>query len=278
MSKLFCITVLILLAQCVVAFPSNALSEEGSHCASIASMNEGLTGKKLIETSEFQKVSKSNYNRPLVFIDLDNTIGNQDEATHQWVVYKNVFQSLKKLEKKFTLILLTGNVRAHVCDLFKQKPQISKYFKRVITADDFAPHFARAIMNHDKMVLLGRAHGGSDYVKELFEFFKETPAQFIPEGTVLGYSDDGIRKMNYDEWYEKIYNPIVAPNKAPVVGSALLIDDEFGRPKPSLKYAVMMNEGRAIFAGRRGGETAAEAPDWNGIVVKTLSKAVGIKK
>ncbi len=194
-----------------------------------------------------------------VYVDLDYTIGFYDAASDHWVVYDGTLPALQNLKAHARLVLLTANRRDKVEKLFQAFPDLAALFVQTITCEDFAPHFVRITARHIDWVRTGRVDSKTQFLSFVHQLWEQSPAEVLPDGMVSPIAPP----LAYEDWQQRVYFPFIAPNKAAVCGRTdLLVDDEFSVEKPNPIYRLMIDEGRALYAGKRGGITATEGPDW----------------
>jgi hypothetical protein len=233
----------------------------GMPCLPIDKINKGKRGAYLTNPIELANLDKK---RKTLFVDLDNTIGTQNLDTKQWIIYKGAKEALKSLSKNYALVLLTGNSRANVCELFKQNPDFEKIFVRVITSDEYAPHFAKIINYGGELYRRGKWKRSASYLENFYAIWEADPSFSMPDGQTFGFKPP----LSFKEWVEKVYAPFMAPNKIPILGEAgVLIDDEAVKKDPIPLVKSLIEKKRIIFAGPRGSEASNEvSPDWPKIV------------
>jgi 5'(3')-deoxyribonucleotidase len=105
----------------------------------------------------------------------------------------------------------------------------------------------------------------------VFLLWKVDPIITLPSGVDVSTFAKISTDIDYVEWEKRVYFPLIAPNKATFCGAeGILIDDEFGNPNPNPLYETMIDQGRAIFFGSRGGVTRGSGPDWIAIERQVL--------
>ena len=144
-----------------------------------------------------------------IFIDLDYTLGHLNVKNNTWFLYDNVEESLKILNKKCPLILITANKRTSVDSLFKSFPEFSKNFSSTLTCEDIAPHFLKIIYEFSNRVSSGQIPSDYNFLKFIYELWKENPKNALPENT-----QNHSSSLSYETWENEVYFPIIAPNKA----------------------------------------------------------------
>lgn len=224
----FYLTLLLALTGCATA-PKFALNQP---CTEIDQVNNGNALESLKELKH-----------PTVFVDLDGTVGSENDQG-KWTVFDGVDAELDKLSKKTSLVLLTGNSKKNVCELFRQHPAFARHFNKILTSDVYAPEFSKIIHYYELKKKEGKVDTKKKYSEQIFVFWNEHPEYIMPYGDLKGFKPP----MAFSDWYEKVYNVHIAPDKSKVVGhDGILIDDEFAKPKPSSVYTQLIKEGRMTY-------------------------------
>jgi len=202
---------------------------------------------------------------PMVFFDLDRTLGIYNDDTKTWTLFPGTIKALRKIGQSASLILYTGNSSENIRRLLSQYPELAESFSTIITADDVSPFLAQAAREFPKWLEQKKADPNKGYLRFLHEYWKETKLK-------LG-EDIDPQMLIWEKWFEKIYLPTLAIQKSPVVKryDGILIDDEVladpSKQPAGLRDAI--EDGQAIFYVKKN--TKSE-PDWDRITNYVLAK------
>lgn len=198
--------------------------------------------------------------RRILFIDVDNTLGAQDEHSGRWMLYTGAVEFVREqLERGFLPVLFTANTRVNLDALFAQVPELRASVVADLTSEDFAPRFSalmRAVADE-----LARTPNPSEqhWRQMLYEAWLASPASYLPEGVVIDpWPADAA------DWRKRVYIPYLRPDKTAIVAEfdAILVDDRCAEDQLDRQYTALAASHRGVFAGRVGGQTADSGPDY----------------
>ena len=91
------------------------------------------------------KLIQQESHHKILFLDVDETLGQYNEATKTWTLYEGADHFIQKAAENFSVVLFTGNTVPNIELLLNQYPQIKPHLKLVITSEFYAPGYAKMV-------------------------------------------------------------------------------------------------------------------------------------
>lgn len=209
--------------------------------------------------TKLAEISQSSH-RPF-FVDVDETLGHMNEATGVWTLYDGAPRFLHQASSRYSVILLTGNIKKNIDGLLAQYPGIKENISLIITSEEYAVTYAKLVLAIQPHYALLENPTFDEWLQLIYKAYLRDPGYYVGPGIA---HETKAHQNNYEDWTVHIYYPFISPNKSKIVlhFNGIWLDDAFVNPVARKRFESFFETGRAVSTGRRGGTTSSDGPDY----------------